>query len=241
MKTIATNALIVLFILFNHTLSAQDTGADNTALMTKLASIAASFKDKSLASANNTQQKLEIIDEKTVTGKEFKRLNKFGDPMRWYVVGASRLYKNKSNCFIFKKWSEEYSYERAPAETKQNYRGKTKKGMVYISFTPDGNIPFIFTIATNNPAASLTREKNLFGVSKVIKHISSTIFPDKVYTNDDNTKFLYQIVTDDSEFPYLNTFIDVAEYRKIYECLSAEEKGNYINPDTLIKELAKIK
>lgn len=190
---------------------------------------------------NNNFRNKNIINRSSIKGKAFTHIDKYSNPSNWYVTSYSDVYKSESDCFIYKSWTEEYDYRRAPNPEFALMAIDYAKGKSYASFDLNGESAFIYLINSTNKKV-LRRTKKLFKTNSKLKNTSDKLFPEKVWTNKDKTKLLF--LTEPSsgyDYQYLVTYIDLVGYRKVYDCLPQNEKKKYIDPNRIIKMLDEIK
>lgn len=195
------------------------------ALIMRLEQLAHNVEHNTTLAAKINRKNFDIVPEHTIKGDTYKFINSFAHPMRPYLQWASDTYLSTDECFIFKQWYESLLGSNAE---------------VFVSFDPKGESAFIFKTYVNKGKGSLNRQQRLFDVKKRMVNVSQDIFPESVYTNKEKTKFLYQIETGNEDLPFLNTFIDVEGYKKIYDCMPEAAKANYINPDQLLTFLKQL-
>jgi hypothetical protein len=194
---------------------------------------------------NNTTAKEEEYESVAVSGKAYNMLNEYNDPRNWYISSFTKALKSKSNCFIFKAWTEDYSYQRVPDRAKENPYLLARlpidnfQAKIYTSYTLDGENAFIFkTYCSKKP--NMNRTRKILKLNKKVKNTSDELFPDKVYTTSEKDKLLYLISTSNNEFPYEIVYIDIKGYQAVYDCLDEKDKSKYVNPSKYLEFLQKL-
>lgn len=195
---------------------------------------------QSIESNSKINNNLSVVDQFSIKGKEFKQINKFSNPQNWFISSYSPVYLSDSKCYIYKHWTEDFTYQQAPPHIRNHQMAgaliTNSRGKVFCSFDPTGQNAFIFNVYSTHRGV-LKRNKNLFKTKIKLKNTSNNIFPDDVWTNKERTKLLFMTNSQDPNYPYKTIYIDVQGYQKVYNCMSSEEQKKFINPDEILKLL----
>lgn len=212
------------------------------ALVMRLEQLSKNVEQNTVYKIQNEKPQFEMVNENQIRGKAFKGLNGFSSPQNWWVSATSNTYYSDDKCYIFKQWVEDFVAERVPAYLWQNpyFILVPYHAHAFVSYDNKGENAFVFKIYGDAPKGMIKRQKKLFDVKKKVTNVSNDIFPENVWTNKERTKFLYQMETGSPTYPFVNTFIDIEGYKNVYECMSEEEKSNYLNPEFLIKFLQEL-
>jgi hypothetical protein len=179
-----------------------------------------------------------IVNPYSITGKAYKQIEKFSSPSNWFVAFVSNTFLTKDGCILYKYWDEEFTYERAPEQIRQNQLGATfmlnNYGKAYTSFDSRGEYAFMFVVYSTSKGV-LRRNKNIFKVKTKVTNTSESVFPENVWTNSDRNKLLFLVENKDSFYKYKTVYFDLRGYQDVYNCLPEDQKSKYLNPDRLIK------